>query len=400
MQTSALSPPIGPDLRGLSALIVFILLQPFYLWESGLPQIAHLIFAVMFIGVFISGGLVVYLDDQRQARGVLYLVLFTGWAFIVDGIYSVTERSLEPIATALDYAYGLILTLLFLTVMNRGGRTASRAIYYTFAFVAITQAMITATGLGRIYYDVRAMNFFNNPNQLAYFAVIVSVQLSYFGRKLNINFVLHNLALICMAYVCFRSLSRAGAGAIAATALLDYVLFERNKIRWYVVLLALILVGVIYHGRIEHNVFDPFNARLTVGSSAAKYSGTDELIEGRHYGYLFVEPSRLLVGWGDGQFEKHFGNSLELHATLPAVLLAFGVPGITLFILMIWNAVRADWRAAVVTLGPLFIYGFTHNGIRNPLLFAILGVVAAHPIKTQAVKLERTPDRPRPVAAE
>src|SRR5580704_10491528 len=98
---------------------------------------------------------------------------------------------------------------------------AARAIYYAFAFGAITQAMIAAAGLGRMYFNLREMNFFDNPNQLGYFAVLTSVYLTYFGRQLKINFAWQNFALICAAYICFRSLSRAGAAAIVATILLD-----------------------------------------------------------------------------------------------------------------------------------------------------------------------------------
>lgn len=402
MQTIALPQRPAPDLRALSAIIVFILLQPFYLWESGLPQISHIMFAVMFISVFVSGGLVIRLDDHFQARAILYMALFTGWVFIVDGIYSVTEDTLVPIGNATYYAFGLIFALLFLTVINRGGEAAARALYYAFAFVAITQAMISVAGLGRTYWNVRAMNFFNNPNQLAYFAVMMSVHLNYFGRQLKINFALHNLALICLVYVCFRSLSRAGAGAIMATALLEYALFERNMIRWSVILLAFILVGGLYGERIWNYVFDAYyNARFAGGEISGRYSGINQFGESRHYNYLLVEPSRLLVGWGDGQFQEHFGGLVELHATLPGVLLNFGVPGITLFLLMMWNATRANWKEAVTTLGPLIIFGFTHNGIRNPLLYAIIATVAAQPFKKRRVAdLEPTPNHLLPATVE
>ncbi len=93
MKTSVLPQRSGSDLSGLPAIIVFILLQPFYLWDSSLPQIGPLTFAVMFIGVFMSGGLVIHLDDKFQVRAVLYIALFAGWAFIVDGLYSVTEHT-------------------------------------------------------------------------------------------------------------------------------------------------------------------------------------------------------------------------------------------------------------------------------------------------------------------
>ena len=185
MKTSVLPQRSGSNLSGLPAIIVFILLEPFYLWNSSLPQIGPLTFAVMFIGVFMSGGLVIDLEDKFQVRAVLYIALFAGWAFIVDGLYSVTEHTIEPVASAPFYAFGLLVTLVFLTVMNRGGETAARAIYYAFAFGAITQAMIAAAGLGRMYFNLREMNFFYNPNQLGYFAVLTSVYLTYFGRQLK-----------------------------------------------------------------------------------------------------------------------------------------------------------------------------------------------------------------------
>jgi hypothetical protein len=390
MKTSVLPQRSGSNLSGLPAIIVFILLEPFYLWNSSLPQIGPLTFAVMFIGVFMSGGLVIDLEDKFQVRAVLYIALFAGWALIVDGLYSVTEHTIEPVASAPFYAFGLLVTLVFLTVMNRGGETAARAIYYAFAFGAITQAMIAAAGLGRMYFNLREMNFFDNPNQLGYFAVLTSVYLTYFGRQLKINFAWQNFALICAAYICFRSLSRAGAAAIVATILLDYALFERNRIRWFVILFVSVVVGGLYAESIRNAVIDAFvNSRFAGGGIGAGHSGANEFMEYRHYEYLLAESSRLLVGWGDGQFQKHFGGVVELHATLPAILLCFGVPGITLFLLLIWNSVRANWKDAIVTLGPLLVYGFTHNGSRNPMLFAIFAVVAAQPFKKRVAERER-----------
>jgi hypothetical protein len=60
-----------------------------------------------------------------------------------------------------------------------------------------------------------------------------------------------------------------------------------------------------------------------------------------------------------------------------------------LFLLLIWNSVRANWKDAIVTLGPLLVYGFTHNGSRNPMLFAIFAVVAAQPFKKRVAERER-----------
>ena len=174
-----------------------------------------------------------------------------------------------------------------------------------------------------------------------------------------------------------------------ATILLDYALFERNRIRWFVILFASVVVGGLYAESIRNAVIDVVNSRFAGAGTSGGIGARSNELEYRHYDYLLAEPSRLLVGWGDGQFQKHFGAALELHATLPAILLCFGVPGITLFLLLIWNSVRANWKDAIVTLGPLLVYGFTHNGSRNPMLFAIFAVVAAQPFKKRVVERER-----------
>ena len=94
----------------------------------------------------------------------------------------------------------------------------------------------------------------------------------------------------------------------------------------------------------------------------------DDLLAGRGYDRIWRYPEHLVVGAGEGAAWR-FGTStnyLELHSTFGTVLFSYGFVGFCLFMVLLWVMLRRAPLAHMLYSLPLWAYGLTHQGLRNP----------------------------------
>ena len=56
-------------------------------------------------------------------------------------------------------------------------------------------------------------------------------------------------------------------------------------------------------------------------------------------------------------------------------MFSYGLPGIGLFVLLLVQILRLGRWSALMALGPTFIYGLAHQGLRFTQLWLLLGLV-------------------------
>ncbi|GBD74301.1 hypothetical protein TEHN7125_2461 [Tetragenococcus halophilus subsp. halophilus] len=106
----------------------------------------------------------------------------------------------------------------------------------------------------------------------------------------------------------------------------------------------------------------------------------DDNLEGRGYDRLYDHPEYWISGAGEGAYYRFSKSNFELHSTLGNLLISYGIVGLSLFVLMILFVLRNDrFRSAYIVLF-LMVYGLTHNGIRNSLLWILLALIASYSI--------------------
>jgi hypothetical protein len=161
--------------------------------------------------------------------------------------------------------------------------------------------------------------------------------------------------------------------AIIATLLLLAIHFSRN-IGQFLLVAVLGVIATFFMG--EVSLVDQVIDRLTnIGEQS------DDGLSGRGYDRIWLYPQYLLFGAGEmGLARFPETGMMEQHSTLGTVLFSYGVIGMFLFGLMLWQLLKiAGWRE-LLYLAPAFVYGVAHQGLRFSMfwfLFATIAIIGA-----------------------
>lgn len=225
---------------------------------------------------------------------------------------------------------------------------------------------------------------FSNPNQLAYYGVIVLTAGVLWGHLLEKKRLL--LLVISALYLNFISLSKAGIISclfLVALCLLcgrgmkNSGIFN-HKVKLFCVLLgifgliALFLMEIVGNGNsILMRVID----RL-LGMRNEKDSN---LGSGRGYNRIFEMGTNFLWGMGEGGYDRfQIMNGKEIHSTFVSIYVCYGVVGLMLSVITMMKLVLCtrDWFFKLLSFSGIFLYCITHNGVRNTIVWMMFTLIA------------------------
>ena len=358
----------------LSGLLIFIylVLFPFYLWESGLPQIADFILLLFLI-------ISLFTTKIKKKYKLIWLIsfIFIFYVTLVDLVWS-TILSTLIIMPTLYFVYNFLVMLFLVEKIN------SKPTYYIHIILkGVISSLFLQFAISMIYVGdrLRAVLFFNNPNQLGFFVLLMTSLLFilYKIKKINSNFMI--IILLFSSYLMILSVSQ-GAIASFAILILLFIALERHKQKHKIKLFF--LAGVIIfplflvfsnpyslQGHLPH--LDLLIRR--VQTSHDRNEGG--LLTGRGYDRIFNHPQYLIFGAGEGEFWR-FDSSIprsEIHSTLGSLLFSYGIIGFSIFLILLFMIIKKNDVKFSYPLAPIFIYGLTHNGIRQTLFWIALALL-------------------------
>ncbi|MEZ4365358.1 MAG: hypothetical protein R2939_03600 [Kofleriaceae bacterium] len=350
------------------AWITYLLLVPLYVFKSGLPQPGDLFIMIMVPAVLWrwNGRL------PRAAREALQpLLWFTGWVFVVNyswamilgkfGLFGPDTFVLYP----LYYLYNALVFLAALVLFRRHGEAFLRVtLYVTYGIVgALVLSSFVTRGDG-----LRGSLFFNNPNQLGYYALLSACIIELLHRRLKQRRLTSGLALCACGYLSLISASRAAA--IGISLLLIFMIFSNPRT---LVVASIAAIALLAGGGPISNAIDASQQRVL-----AAQQNPVGFLEERGYDRLLAHKEYLLLGAGEGGFSRFNESSrvknMEIHSSAGTVLFSYGVVGAILFLAflgrVVWGAAARD---ALVLL-PALIYTVAHQGLRFTMLWVLLAV--------------------------
>ena len=96
----------------------------------------------------------------------------------------------------------------------------------------------------------------------------------------------------------------------------------------------------------------------------------------RGYGRLVEHPQYLAVGAGEGAFERLTNlKDKEFHSSLGNILLSYGFVGLGLLFALFYVVFRRSPAINLAYFGLIMLYGITHMGMRDTMLWIFLGLV-------------------------
>jgi len=270
------------------------------------------------------------------------------------------------------YVYNAIVALSVVSMGFRYGDSLLRSAYRGSLISVLIQAgLILTKGTGDQF---RATGEFNNPNQLALYALLTASCLLLVSTALRVSLGWLCLGVTASAMLILLSLSKAGILAFALLIIL-FILSAlprpaRRRTTFVILSLGAVFLLLMQFSNIvqEAPLFESLHVRL-FGPQP------DDTLDARGYGRLSSYPEYWLLGAGEGSYDR-FGAGIEFHSTLGNIQVSYGMVGTLLFLATVFQFIRGRGLADLYIVAPMLTYGIWHNGVRNTSLWVLLALIA------------------------
>ena len=365
-------------------LSIYIILKPLYLRASGTVQIADVFLVVAFIIALIleKGRINIFRKDSAILLPFLFLCIYQ---FLINLIWSIILKQmiLKP---TIYYVFNYFVVFVCLSIIRKCEYDQVSKVILIGCLMSL---ILTSIGIFLRLGGVRKLGFFNNPNQLGYYALLMLSFLFFFFKyaSLLMKIAIGGLA----AWALIASASKA-AFVGAVVLILLFILFgdkkEKKPINKLIlqIIVLIIVAGLFYFIFYSNSKIVLSNATLSFLRRRMLRLSTENdssLSSGRGYARLFEMRGNFLWGMGEGaytRFTSLYGK--EAHSTVITLIVSYGLIGFLGYLYLFWQFVggRKTWKNSLVILSGVFIYSIAHNGIRNSLLWVLLALIYCYKV--------------------
>ncbi len=345
--------------------IIGTLAAPFYVLPSGNPQPADLLFVLFGVAfVLREGGRFRYPRDAGTFMA--FAGAFWAWVALVNTWWTGWTGSLQITKSTVFYTYNCGVMAVYVLAYQRYGRAWLVGTVWACAASILGQVLLSP--LKMRWGAVRQELFYNNPNQLAYFALLMGVIVFAGSQRLKIPTWLQVAVYLAAAFLVLLSASRAAL--LSMFALVGLLAVRRPVVLLVLGLLA--VAGAVAAGLEPASIF---------GRLLDAEQGTN-----RGYFRLFKYPQYLILGAGEGYIHRfavidHW--AYELHSNFATLLFCYGIVGTVLFGLFHWQIIRRGGFLSALALMPPYVFGLTHQGLRFTQLWILLGFLMCLAIESR-----------------
>ena len=362
---------------------IYLLLIPLYILPSGLPQPGDLLVLLVIPLALQHWNGKLGRDMRSTMRALLWFTLWVvvvdlAWMFLMDN-FAVSGPD-AILLFPVYYIYNALLFLAALVLYRRHGELFLRVTVFAVTITVYAQ-VLSSILLG--WGGNRGTLFFNNPNQLGYYALLAATLIALTHRRLQLRLVTSSLTLVCCGVLAVISASRAAAGGVAV--LLVFLLFSNPKI-----LVAACLAGAAVVSGVGP-VADAIEASQDRVLNRGAHSDASFFQE-RGYDRIWRNQQYLLLGAGEGGLSRFddtaYVKGMEIHSSAGTILFSYGIVGSLLFLVFTWRLIRGAGARLVITLLPPLLYTGAHQGLRFTMLWVVLAVFVALKDGADRLRLE------------
>jgi hypothetical protein len=357
----------------LYAWFLFFILNPFLVFGSGMPQPADWVMAVLFLYIFFTGlkpqpGFQTLLIDRHRMFVVYVTTVNTLWFFFIDQSF---EKRFPTYVHSFFYIFNFF-ALRSIVILSRAFK--DRFLTYTTYGIGMGMILQVALSFAMGSLGARSSLFFNNPNQLGYYALLSGSLFIYAVRYVRMPIYFQLISYFSFFFLTLLSSSKAalaGSLILITLAVLNQGLFS---IRQFIILAIAISIGGYFISQQElgSKLFNySLNRFQTIGESK------DDSYEGRGYDRIVNDPEYLVLGAGEGGYNR-FSTLLdagEIHSSFGTIVFCYGIVGLTFFFSFLFAVFRKSSFFELMYFLPIFAYSITHQGLRDTLFWIFLGVV-------------------------
>jgi len=353
----------------LALWTLVVLLFPFYVFESGIPQPADWLgFALLPMLLRDWNGRLPF----PLVRPLKSLLVFMVYVLIVNVVWSFAILSFSTNAkegflmAPSFYIFNGLLFFSFLLMFQRYGEFLlwlTVRLVLASVFLQVFLAFMLRGALGR------STVMFNNPNQLGYYALLSACIILLGQKRLKLSTLQVTAGLAACSYLALLSASKAALASIGALGIALLI----SKFR------TIVVASVVFAVLISTE--NPFSAAIERAEQRINADQSYGLLEDRGYDRIMAFPEYWVLGAGEGAYHRFKEvsaiGSHELHSSMATLFFCYGIVGVLLFALFLWGTMSGAGLRAWIIVGASFAYGMTHQGLRFRLLWLLLGMVCA-----------------------
>ncbi|HWU89490.1 MAG TPA: hypothetical protein VN253_19650, partial [Kofleriaceae bacterium] len=348
---------------------LFLISQPFYVIKSGLPQPGDFLLLPLIPMALARWNGRLSTASMSPLRALL---LFTIWVCLVDwgwaaitgnfGFFGKDTFMLFPFY----YIYNAMVVFVALLLYQRYGTRFLTLTMQVMLFIVASQIALSFVWFGS--RSVRSTIFFNNPNQLGYYALLSACTIAVCQRTLRYSVWKSSLGLAGCMYLALLSASKAAvAGGVMLFAL---TIITNPRI---ILMVALATAGMLSLGGPIERALETTTQRMQT-DRRPQWSFFEE----RGYDRIEHHSEYLLFGAGEGATTRFAETTIigthEIHSSAGTLLFAYGTVGAVMFLVFVWRTIRgAGLRSALMML-PALAYTVAHQGLRFNSLWVLIGL--------------------------
>lgn len=345
---------------------IYLILFPFKIEEEGSVQIADYFMVVgIFINLIISG--VGFTGNFNK-----YLLVLLIYILIINSIYYYLFGDLLFIKSSFNYIYCVLALFLVIDISKKKDFIKATSISIFISFL-IQLFFIYLNGIN--FIDFRQKLFFNDPNQLGYWGLNALTIYILFYIQNNQNKYLNFLYFLgIIISLLFIILSISQSAMISASVLLIiylFLLFKKNKSRFLFYFIIFIINASIYSQNIVNNIlFSNIKKRFEMDLFNPKEK--DNSFEGRYYDRIYKYPEYLILGAGEGKFERfNLLDPKEIHSTFGNILFSYGLIGLIILLIPFLILIKDPFSLFSFTLIGYLLFTLTTNTSRWVLFWVV-----------------------------
>lgn len=353
--------------------IIYIILSPIYVFESGMPQPADFILAIAcFLGVLIADKKIFLLKPIKAFIRLILLIILV--SALNEYYLSLLGVKGGPMFAAIFYIYNfLVFVLVFVLWEHIPKNKLYNVVGFVIILTVISQWGFHLLGFGKSY--PRSQIYFNNPNQLGYYILCIFSLFTAIPSKFRRNKSIVFGMLIMCSYLILISGSRA---ALLGVFLLGGIIFFKEGFKFKVSsFLGVSFFTVIIFVFVSNNEIIQSKFQKVIERNENKESTLESEIIVRGYDRILFYPEYLLYGAGEGGIERFVKSksNLEIHSGFGTILFSYGILGFMFFVMLIFKIISFKKRSNLLLLLPVFSYNLTHNGFRSTMFWILLAFV-------------------------
>jgi hypothetical protein len=346
---------------------LYLLAFPIYYLKSGLPQPSMI--AILLLSPLLLSGRIVS-AARRPVRALAFFILYVIVENVIWSMIEVTYDFSPATGFLITPTWYLFDGLVFLLVLLLYRRYRERFIVLTLWLVLLSvlaqsamSLLVTRSAMGR------PTLFFNNPNQLGFYAVLSATLIALGRGRFRLSTPMLTAGLVACVYLALLSASKGALLSIGILIVIGMATQPRT------IVLASLLFGFLLL------VSGPMTDALDRTTSRFRRADEMGLLESRGYDRIANHKQYWLLGSGEGDYQRFEDTTVigdhELHSSGGTLFFCYGLVGSVVFLNFLWHVGRrAPLRRALLLLPP-FVYGLSHQGLRFTLLWVLLALFVA-----------------------